>query len=45
MWVVLSIVNTLKITPHVSVKSVHLTEAAARQSAGDNPEHLVVRIN
>ncbi len=44
MWVVLRVVNTFKTTPHVRVKSVHMTEAAARQSAGDDPECTVVEI-
>lgn len=44
MWAVLRVVDVFKTVPHVSVKSVHLTEAAARQSAGDDPEHIVVRL-
>ena len=44
MWVVLRVIDTFKKVPHVSVMSVHLSEAEAQKAAGRDVEHRVVKI-
>lgn len=44
MWVVLTVTDVHKDTPHVRVLSVHLSEQAARDAC-TRPVHQIVRID